>query len=195
MDGGLRMSNDMVESTRNQQAELVASNKALLAETDSLRKQISEMEQYSRINNVEIKGEPFSKDGDFVAIVAAIAEKATCPLSPVEVDIVHSVPTVRPSKHHCKVLLTRQKTEFLANVRKARLDVGSLGFSGENKEPIVIHEHLTPDYKKLFAQALALKKEKGWRFLWTKNCRINARKSEDSWVHRNNSAADLSVFT
>lgn len=196
IDGGLSMLNDIVENSRTQQAELLASNKALLAENEALRKQISEMEQYSRINNVEIKGVPFSKDEDCVAVVTAIAEKASCPLSPVEVDIAHRVPTKSGHQNIIARFCSRaKKNEFLAKARKARLVVGSLGFTGENKEPIFINEHLTPDNKKLFAQALALKKEKGWRFLWTKNCRINARKSEDSRVHRINSVADLSIFT
>lgn len=196
MDESLSVLNEIVENTRTQQAELLAANKALTSENKALRNRIAEMEQYSRINNVEIKGVPFVKDEDCVSIVTAIAEKAACPLSSVEVEVAHRVPTKSGHQNIIARFCSRtKKAEFLEKARKARLDVGSLGFTGENNtEAIFINEHLTPDNKRLFAKALALKKEKGWRFLWTKNCRINARKSEDSRVRRINSEADLSVF-
>lgn len=61
--------------------------------------------------------------------------------------------------------------------------------------PVIVNEHLTFDNKKLFSKALALKKEHQWQFLWTDNCRIKARKSEDSKVFGIGTESDLRVFT
>lgn len=58
-----------------------------------------------------------------------------------------------------------------------------------------INDHLTPENKRLFAQALALKKEKEWQFLWVDNCKIKARKTQDSNVYRISGVSDLAIFT
>ncbi|KAH7970569.1 hypothetical protein HPB49_010641 [Dermacentor silvarum] len=59
---------------------------------------------------------------------------------------------------------------------------------------VYVNDHLTPENKRLFAQALSLKKEKHWKFLWVDNGRIKARKSEDSRVHVITNMQDLSVI-
>ncbi|KAH6939346.1 hypothetical protein HPB50_017399 [Hyalomma asiaticum] len=51
----IRFISDQYDSVRASVAELVQSNKALRAENDELTKKIADMEQYSRLNNIEIK--------------------------------------------------------------------------------------------------------------------------------------------
>ncbi|KAH7947206.1 hypothetical protein HPB52_008236 [Rhipicephalus sanguineus] len=67
--------------------------------------------------------------------------------------------------------------------------------STNQDKPIFVNDHLTPENKRLFAQALALKKEKQWQFLWVDNCRIKARKTTDNRVYRISGVGDLAVFS
>ncbi|KAH7949406.1 hypothetical protein HPB49_009359 [Dermacentor silvarum] len=50
------MLNSIVEDARAQNISLTSANKELKAENEALTKRLSELEQHSRINNVEIKG-------------------------------------------------------------------------------------------------------------------------------------------
>lgn len=87
-----------------------------------------------------------------------------------------------------------KKQEFLSKARKAKLHTNDLGFPGPHHYPLYVNDHLTVENKRLFAKALSLKREKGWAFLWTDNCHIKARQSNESRVYRIRTEADLSIF-
>lgn len=88
-----------------------------------------------------------------------------------------------------------KKNDFVKKARKARLNTRDIGFFGEARVPVFVNDHLTSENKKLFSKALELKKQFRWRFLWTDNCRIKARKTKDSKVYRIATENDQRVFT
>lgn len=51
------------------------------------------MEQYSRLNNVEIKGIPVTKGENCAAILTAVGDAIACALSSADFDVIHRVPT------------------------------------------------------------------------------------------------------
>lgn len=55
------MSNDIFETMKSKQESLVKENKELSRTNEQLTKQVAELQQYSRMNNVEIKGIPETK--------------------------------------------------------------------------------------------------------------------------------------
>ncbi|KAH7978667.1 hypothetical protein HPB49_006331 [Dermacentor silvarum] len=174
---------------------LSATNKALIAQNESLTKRIASTEQYSRLNNIEIKGISSTQGEDCSAILTTAADAIDCPLDVVDIDTVHRVAT----SHHRKNLIVRfcsrtKKNGFLRKARKARLRTSMIGLSGADS-PIYVNEHLTFENKRLFSRALALNKEHKWQFLWTDNCQIKARKTENSKVFFISSEADLRVMT
>ncbi|KAH7978551.1 hypothetical protein HPB49_005845 [Dermacentor silvarum] len=65
MDDSLKLLNDVVESARSQQLELSAANRALKAENEALQREVADLEQYSRLNNLEIKGVPYTQGEDY----------------------------------------------------------------------------------------------------------------------------------
>lgn len=188
------MFNDLYESMKSKQESLVKENKELSRTNEQLTKHVAELQQYSRMNNVEIKGVPETKGESCEAILQQIAEKIGCPVSPAEIDVVHRVPAKGGPNIIARFCSRQKKAEFASRARKARLSTRSIGIINQDK-PIFVNDHLTPENKRLFAQALALKKEKQWQFLWIDNCRIKARKSTDSRVYRISGVDDLAVFT
>ncbi|KAH6922741.1 hypothetical protein HPB50_018781 [Hyalomma asiaticum] len=72
--------NELVEDLRNRNVTLVNENKQLKTQNDSLSRKVEELEQYSRMSNVEIKGVPCSQGEDCSVIVKTIGEKAGCPI-------------------------------------------------------------------------------------------------------------------
>lgn len=196
MEDSMGLLNELVEGVRTKQVELLESNKALKLENAALKTRVSALERYSRINNVEVKGVPVTQGEDCVAIISSIGEQAKCPVSASDLEIVHRVPTKSGQQNIIARFYSRtHKNDFVKKARKARLNTGSLGYSGGDKHAVFVNEHLTQESKRLFAQALKLKKEKGWLFLWTENCQIKARQTEDSRSFRISSESDLAIFS
>lgn len=186
--------NSLVEDLRSENASLVADNKALRSENSALTEKVADLEQYSRMNNVEIKGVPCTQGEDCVAIMQTIGEKIECPLEPLDIDVVHRVPTRLENRKNiiARFCSRAKKSEFISQARKAKLCLSDIGVLASPDTPVYINDHLTPGNKTLFAKALTLKKEKKWMFLWTDNCQIKARKTTDSKVLRIRKESDLS---
>lgn len=190
------MFNDLYEKMKTQQATLTKENKDLNRANEQFSRRVSELEQYSRLNNVEIKGVPVTKGESCVEIVKTIAEKVGCPVSEADFDVIHRVPAKEGQNIIARFCSRTKKAEFASVARKARLTGSAIGFTAPTdvNTPVYINDHLTPENKRLFAQALDLKKEKQWKFLWVDNCRIKARKTTDSTVYRISRAADLAFI-
>lgn len=195
----LTMFNQLYEVMKAQQEGLAKENKELARSNQQLTKRVAELEQYSRLNNVEIKGVPQTQGEDCSAILKEIGEKIGCPVESVDIDVVHRVPAKQGQNIIARFCSRTKKADFAAKAKKARLTTGSIGFrpqgTSRNDQPVFINDHLTPENKRLFAQALALKREKQWQFLWVDNCRIKARKGLDSRVYRISGVNDLEIFT
>ena len=127
-------------------------------------------------------------------IVQAIGNKIGCPITASDVDTAHRVPAKNGTNIIARFCSRDKKAEFTSMARKARLTTMAIGLSQSADSPLYVNDHLTPDRKRLFAQALALKRERAWKHLWTDNCTIKARKADDSRVHRISCVDDLSIF-
>ncbi|XP_075540017.1 (3R)-3-hydroxyacyl-CoA dehydrogenase-like [Dermacentor variabilis] len=57
LESSLNFLNDLVDKLHSEKASLVAVNKALKTENCSLSRRVSELEQHSRMNNIEIRGD------------------------------------------------------------------------------------------------------------------------------------------
>ncbi|KAH6923050.1 hypothetical protein HPB50_020774 [Hyalomma asiaticum] len=183
------------DTMKQKQEELVASNKALLSRNEALEKRVADLEQYSRMNNVEIKGIPSSQGEDCIAILKQIGDAIEYPISPTDIDTAHRVASRSSDKSIIARFCSRdKKNEFIRKARRARLRTDHVGFTGSTNMPIYVNDHLTIDNKKLFSKALSLKKENKWKYLWTENCQIKARKSDDSRVYRIMTESDLRIF-
>lgn len=66
--------NRTVESLKTEKEQLTAMNKSLIAHNESLERRI-DMKQYSRKNNLEIKGIPCTQGQDCMTIYQTIASK------------------------------------------------------------------------------------------------------------------------
>ncbi|XP_075547670.1 uncharacterized protein LOC142582160 [Dermacentor variabilis] len=189
------MSN-LFDEFRAKQDELMTSNKSLLAQNEMLVKRVADLEQYSRLNNIEVKGIPLKKGEDCRAILKRVGDVIECPVSETDIETVHRVPSKSSDQHLIARFVSRdKKNEFVKRARKARLRVSHLGFSGTNDTAVYVNDHLTISNKMLFAKALALKKAKKWQYLWTENSQIKARKASDSRVFRISAESDLRIFT
>lgn len=183
---------------RNERLSLKQENEKLKAKCkdneskiEELHKRLVQCEQYSRRSNVEIKGLVEAQNEDVTGLVSRIGEVIGEPISADDIEVCHRVPTREEGKSNVVVQFkSKSKRDVvLEKARKNRIKNSNVGISNEGA--IFVNDHLCPFLKKLLAQAIAKKREKQWRFVWTRNGRIYARKSEASDSVRIQSERDL----
>lgn len=124
-----------MESLRSEKEEITAMNKSLIARNESLERRIRDLEQYSRKNNLEIKGVPFTQGEHCMTILQTIASKIDCLISATDVEVVHRVPSASDTNHllvrfHARAL----KTDFIGKARKARLNTSDPLFEQSTRQ-------------------------------------------------------------
>lgn len=185
-----------VKRTREDCAILRQENKDLTERLDKAESKILELEQYSRLNNVEIKGLPLTVKDRAAEMALRIAQTIKIPLDLADIDIAHSVKTKNSNDANLIIRFTTRtkRNHFLEAAKKANLSTSDIDFTGP-KQRIYVNEHLTPHNKRLLGAAIGKKREMSWKYVWTKNGSILARKTETSDVIRINCQADLSRMT
>lgn len=187
-----------LEEARSEREALKKENEGLrerCKENESLIEQLQmrvvQCEQYSRRSNIEIRGLAQNENENVTELVGKIGDVIGEPIAANDVEACHRVPTREEGKSNVIVQFrSRQKRDaVLAKARKSRIRNRDFGI--ENETQVYLNEHLCPALKRLFSLAIAKKRECQWRFLWTRNGKIFARKTEQSPVVQIVSESDL----
>ncbi|KAH7971385.1 hypothetical protein HPB49_023163 [Dermacentor silvarum] len=175
--------------------EVIAENR-LLKETNTrletrcsdLSQQVKEqenrlvqLEQHSRLANLEIKGVPFRKEENLTEVITKTGEVIREPVTPADIEVIHRIPTAKsPTTNNIVVQFASRKKRdlFLEKARPIRLTGSDLGFV--SKAPVFINEHLCATLKRLLGQATARKREVNWKYVWVRNGKIFARHSDNA---------------
>lgn len=197
LEKSVEFMSDALDAAKAENSSLVGKNHELIAKNEALERKVAQLEQYSRANNLEIRGVPVTKDEDCHGILDLLGKEIECPLRKEDIDTAHRVPTRKPNEMNIVVrFCSRDKrSEFLAKARKTRPTTTCLGFPVTQQKPVYVNEHLTVENKLLFSKALALKRQYNWLYLWTENGVIKARKSTVGRVFRIIRENDLNVFS
>lgn len=165
---------------------------------DQLSLRVAELEQRSRINNIEIVGVPTTKEEDASGIVTMLATKVGYALNVSDIIKCHRVNSFKNKYPNivCQ-MATRKVRDELLNAAKVfnreqkstlRANILHKSFPSTN---IYFNEHLTQLNKKLLSAAKAKKVELKWSFVWVKDGAIFARKSPESKIVRLSSFEDI----
>lgn len=156
-----------------------------------MQQEIIDMKQYSRRNNLEIKGVPLAADESLPGVMLTIANCLKSSLRVDDIDVIHRVPTKDRNRPNIVVKFLSRKTrdELLVKAKKQRLTGSVLGFDAN--EPVYINEHLCPEYKVLLGKAIQTKRDKNWKFAWVSQGKILMRKTENARVVHIACDADL----
>ncbi|KAH9379244.1 hypothetical protein HPB48_003364 [Haemaphysalis longicornis] len=85
-----------LKALRHEIAHLLEANEALQDENKRLTRRVDELEQYTRLNNFEIKG--ISSKEDHVDVVKKIGDVLKEPVSCHDIDTCHRIPTRKPGE-------------------------------------------------------------------------------------------------
>lgn len=181
-----------VKELRVEQQTLKDENRKLTEELTSVKSELVELKQYSRANNLEVKGLPQNANEVLDALVVELGTRVGAQLCSSDIDTVHRVPSKTNGVQNVVVRFVRRsvRDQVLQKAKKHRLTSADLGFHGT--EPIFVNEHLCLENKILLSKTIRCKKEKGWKFAWVSQGKIFMRKNENSDALQITCDSDLS---
>lgn len=140
-----------------------------------------ELEQRSRLNNLEIKGVPASNSENLFDVLSKIGRHIHFDIPKEQINYIARVP-MRNSKDNKNIVVSVHsryiKDDFVAAAKKSTITPATLGMSGNNR--IYVNDHLTIENKILLNKTKALAKDRGFSFTWVRGCKIFVRKNENS---------------
>ncbi|KAK9701989.1 hypothetical protein QE152_g30228 [Popillia japonica] len=137
-------------------------NASLKQEIGELRNQIQDLEQHSKLNNLEIQGVP---QKDILDILHKIGDAIQCNISPTDINAAHRVAQLnsnssRPRNIIVSLVSRRKRDEILAAAKmtryRSRSNLKSFGLNHklpQVAEQLFINEHLTSAKKSLLYKA------------------------------------------
>ena len=148
----------------------------------TIQEELNSIQQYLRVNNIEIVGLPTPNDGESeeMLLINAINELEGLeePVRPEDIDISHPLPSNRKDGKPVHVVrFVHRKTKFAILAAKKREQ--NKQFKFRNKD-VYLNEHLSKMNRGLFAAAQEKKRALDYKFCWTRGGTIYLRKTETS---------------
>ncbi|XP_064460369.1 uncharacterized protein LOC135370523 [Ornithodoros turicata] len=157
---------------------------------EQLRQEVNRLEQYTRLNNLEIHGVKVTQHEDLHGKFCEIADRLGLAKPEIhQIEALHRLPS-KPGKIPLIIVRfanRRHRNEWLKNKHRLRTGV-------ENRldvEEIYIDENMTSQNKRLFFLSRKKVKEGKGRFAWHKDGLSFVRKSEGSPAIRIHRDSDL----
>ncbi|KAI5738952.1 hypothetical protein M8J77_013103 [Diaphorina citri] len=211
--------NSMNESMTNMQAEMNQINiklTSVLKENEELKqeavkrekiikemdKRMNLLEQRTRVNNIEICNFPQTPNEDLTEVVKAVGKTLKVNIKTEDIQVVHRVQRFNKetTKNIIVNFISRWKKMEIVNAAKSftksnKRNINSRDINQHVKESdIYIGDHLTPYNKKLLNKTKILAKEKGWRFVWVRDCTIHVRQNEGTRTYTMKDEEDLYII-
>ncbi|CAG9138050.1 unnamed protein product [Plutella xylostella] len=151
---------------------------------DALQQELNEKEQWSRLNNVEIKGIPTKNNENLFDIVDALGKHLTLPIPKTQINFISRVPVYNSKDKSILLRFVNRyaKEDFIAAARlkKQSLKASDIGFASD--ERLYVNDHLSPGNKKLLSKTKLVAREKNYQYVWVKHAKIHVRRNDTSPV-------------
>lgn len=184
----------LLEDRVNRMEKEIQEIPALKAEIVRLQEEMQDKDQWARANNVEIRGVPLKKAENLYDIAQKIGDVCEFPIKREDINYIARIPSrVSNSEKPIVIAFNNRytKEELVASWRRRskNLNLTDLGFSKPGN--FYVNDHLTQRNKILLSKARTLAKEKNFKYIWVKHCKIMARKSDTAPVFFIKSEKDL----
>lgn len=175
--------------------ELRTSNAKLGSDIRILTREVEELQQHTRKNNIIIMGVPVTKQENLFRVLELIARMLELEFRRYEISAAHRLPPLRDDNRPPSIVVcfvSRQvKDEWMrARTSKRRLSAKDLSDSFPD-ETIYLNEHLTRQTREIFNGARALAKIHKLEAVWIKDCRVLVKKTPTSAPFRLHSLRQL----
>uniref|UniRef100_A0A8D8Y759 FP protein C-terminal domain-containing protein n=1 Tax=Cacopsylla melanoneura TaxID=428564 RepID=A0A8D8Y759_9HEMI len=173
-----------IKKLKTQLAELKEENINLKNDNEENKNHIHDMQQRQRLINIIVDGIPVTKNENVYNIIKDLGTKLGIqdPLN--DVQVCHRVNTTnkrKPKPIVVRMLNTKTRDQWTAAYRVKKLWT----------EKIYVNEHLTARNQRILKEAKKAAKEKKFKFVWVKDCKIFVRKDETSKIYNMRSLTDV----
>lgn len=193
--------NSFLTSLEAKMSTLETENKALIVQCEALTKKnedlskhvqnlqndMCEMQQYSRSNNIEIKGIPVTSNENIYSVLSSVATALDVDYSGGDISIAHRLQQPKDKSQPPSIVVQFVsrfvRNEWLAAAKKKHLQTTDL-IKTFRPAPVFVNEHLTAENKALLGKSKYLVRKSKLHSAWTRNGIINVRKSSDSKTRR-----------
>lgn len=175
--------------------DLMEENKRLNKRVVELERKVDDMEQYSRLNAVEIHGVPMEPNEDAVEVVKEVGKALDMVINESMIDACHRLgrrpgPNNSPPAIIVKFVRRLDKEEFMKR-RRVKRNLSTRHMNLKMDQPVYVNEALSQGRRRLLGAAREVKREKKWKYLWVRGGKIFLRKEEGSTVVQVTCQADL----
>jgi hypothetical protein len=159
----------------------------------ALTSQLQDLQQYSRVDNLEITGIPLTKNEDVYAILRVVAERINTPWRREDISIAHRLPAGRQKHPNIIIRFTSRtaKTTWLLAAKKLKTFTANILHASFPSTPVFVNEHLAAHHKAALSRAKHLVREKQLAFAWVKEGKVLVKKTPDGRATRVRSVADV----
>ena len=177
-----------IKNIKNVNEEKTKQIKKLELDSQQLILKINDMENLSRQKNVEIHGVPNHQNENIDRIVMSLLKIADPNIEQKDIEESFRLKKFANSSSNktknSPILVKFGSTEKRMNVIQNRRKMAGFNFKdiGIDTQRVFINENLPSYSKALFYQANILKKDNGWKYIWTRSGTIKLRRSDESPV-------------
>lgn len=164
-------------------------NNGLKKKCAQLESRLDDLEQYGRINCLEINGIPEEKNEDVSDIVKKIGNSVGISIEDTDIDACHRLGGARGEDSRrsrgiiVKFVRRSVKEELLHKRRvKRNLNTKDVGFADRPAEVIYINESLSAGRRQVFNAARMMKKENHLQYVWVRNGKVLTRAEDGAKV-------------
>ncbi|XP_065069974.1 uncharacterized protein LOC135694986 [Rhopilema esculentum] len=167
--------------------------KQVKKELEASIKQLNDLEQYGRCDCIEISGTPQEKNENAEAQIIKTGAILDIPVESKDIQACHRLGKRHDTPIICKFLNRKTATAFLAAKKHTKKPFRGekLGFKDHPECKIYMNESLTKRNKDLMYNIRMKKQENNWKFIWSRNGTMYARKDENSEFLRINDEEDI----
>lgn len=174
--------------------EMDTKNKELKKMVENLENRVEDLEQYSRVNTVEIQGIPQDDTEDVIGVVKGVGNALNMKIEDCMIDACHRLKS-RPGSNDPPTIIVkfvrRGTKEELLRKRREKKTLSTKHMNLHMDRPIYINESLSPARRHLAALARVAKREHHYQYIWIRNGKIFLRKENGAKVIQVTSKDDL----
>lgn len=176
-----KLMNEYKEKMESYETEI----KALKLKNEELENRLTDIEQYSRANCLEIHGIPYSPTENVEDIVVSVGEALGCQINKNLIEACHRLGKRSGENKSSPIIvkfIKRNVKEDILQKRRVKRDFSTRHMNLQSDMPVYINESLCPVRRAVFYEARRVKNEKGYKYLWIRNGKILIRKTDGSQV-------------
>jgi len=179
---------------QNENLALKASNQSLSQEVVSLRERMRSLEQYTRVNNIEISGIPETKGENINDLLTDVGAALGMEVNDSDVAAAHRVPSYRADRVPAIIVqftARRFKEQWIAKFRQKK----SLTARDINQrfpaQRVFVNDHLSPENKQFLSKLKDKGRELDYKFVWCRDGKFFAKKAEGQPAKKINTYVDI----